>query len=340
MKKPTDRFLTWLRIHSRNSMRRRLRTRAKSYSPGRFSRGEIRLRAPARLCLSTNYDDVLRLINKIVEFVGKTKTYVDFKPILTVSPDAALLLAATLDMWQRHRNVTLRTREIEKWSPQVTHIFRNLGLFDLLKTPGLPCVAEASVSQIEILKLCSGQRADGSLAHQLTTSLKGMVSTIEEEPLYVGLTEAMTNSAQHAYTLPDYGIIPEDWKRWWMTGSYDRQIGSLRILILDLGNGIPATLKLSTLWDQISSYLSRLSAPNDADRIDAAVQAGRSSTGNQGRGNGLDEIRKFIEQGPNGRLRILSGEGEVVYSSGDENPAKFVRALPFPGTLIEWEIRI
>ena len=305
---------------------------------GRFNRGEIRFRAPSDLCLSRNYEEVVQLVTKIWAVLHQAKMFVDFKSINTVSPDAALLLAATFDMWQRVKNSALRTRDIERWVPEVSHVFRSLGLFDLLRTPGLPPINQERVTNVEILKLQSGLGADGSLARELTQALGKIFGQIDEEPLYVGLTEAMTNSGQHAYPEEFYKEIPPEFRRWWMTGSYDKSLNSLRILILDLGVGIPFTLPRSSIGERIAGYLARYTTPDDADRIDAAVQVGRTSTGTQGRGNGLDEIRKFIEQSPGGRLRILSGKGEVVYTSGDVHPKKSTHVASVPGTLIEWEI--
>jgi hypothetical protein len=318
-------------------MQRRQRAKG-TYVAGRFIRGEVRFRAPKTFCLTRNYDEVVLLISKIFGVFRQDKTFVDFKPIETVSPDAALLLAAVFDMWQRLKNATLRTRDIHLWSPEVAHVFSSLGLFDLLKTPGHAKSPERETGNVQILKLCSGQGADGSLAHELTQALKLIVGDIEEHPLYVGLTEAMTNTGQHAYPDGTYADFPHQLKRWWMTGSYDKTLKSLRILILDLGVGIPATITLGKLKEQVVSYLTRFSAPDDADRITAAVEVGRTSTGTLGRGNGLADIRKFTEQSQKGKLRILSGKGEVVYTTGNVHPKKTTHAAPIPGTLIEWEI--
>jgi hypothetical protein len=148
----------------------------------------------------------------------------------------------------------------------------------------------------------------------------------------------MTNAGQHAYPADGFEHIPPGYKRWWMTGSWDAAARCMRVLLLDLGVGIPATLPRSGGWEQIRGLLSKLSGNDDAAMIAAAVEVGRSSTGQAGRGNGLDEIRRFVECSTRGRLRILSGRGEVVYSTGRDQPDQRVLDEPFSGTLIEWEV--
>jgi hypothetical protein len=75
----------------------------------------------------------------------------------------------------------------------------------------------------------------------------------------------------------------------------------------------------------------------DADLIDAAIEVRRSSVPLQGRGRGLDEIVSYLDAEGRGRLRIVSGNGEISYMP---KTARTRKTLPsrLIGTLIEWEI--
>jgi hypothetical protein len=214
----------------------------------------------------------------------------------------------------------------------------DIGFFRLLQTRNPPQEDGASSSPIKMLKLRTGEGSDGSLARELSSAMTEIAGPIEAPRfLYVGLTEAMTNVAQHAYVegLED---IPRDFKRWWMTGSYDERQHSMRVIILDLGVGIPATLPRSSAWEVIRGLLPLGSFDDHARMIAAAVEAGRTSTRRPERGHGLDEVRQFVENSASGRLRILSGRGEVIYERGKEVPQIISLPAPFGGTLIEWEV--
>lgn len=297
--------------------------------------------APEVLSLTQNYDEVSKFLEQIGELIAKPKRRagVDFTPIKRVSPGAVLLLAATLDMWQRLKRISLRARDVDHWAPEVRRTFIEIGLFDLLRTANPPQGPHVSEGPVRMLRLRSGEGSDGSLAVELTRAMTEIAGPIDAQPyLYAGLTEAMTNVAQHAYPKDTFAGVPANYRRWWMTGSYHQINRSMRILILDLGVGIPATLPNSGLWETIRSLLAQISGSNDADMIAAAVEAGRTSTGQAGRGYGLYEVRQFVEQSASGRLRILSGQGEVIYEKGHERPMKRTLSFPIGGTLIEWEV--
>jgi hypothetical protein len=340
----------WLLHHAQSSDKRRLRSRAKARSKRggkllpeerRPLLGELRIVAPAFLSLAQNYDEVWKFLDEISQQIARPirRAVVDFTPIKRVSPGAVLLLAATLDMWQRLKRVSLRARDVDLWAPEVRRAFIEIGLFNLLRTANPPRNLPATVGPVRMLQLCSGEGSDGSLAVAMARAMTEIAGPIEAQPyLYAGLTEAMTNVAQHAYPKDAFEGVPENYRRWWMTGSYHQRNRSMRILILDLGVGIPATLPSSGLWETIRGLLAPLAGSDDADMIAAAVEAGRTSTGQVGRGNGLYEVRQFVEQSASGRLRILSGEGEVIYEKGHATPIKRRLSFPIGGTLIEWEV--
>ncbi|MFX8785978.1 hypothetical protein ABTM90_19355, partial [Acinetobacter baumannii] len=71
--------------------------------------------------------------------------------------------------------------------------------------------------------------------------------------------------------------------------------------------------------------------------IAAALDVGRTSTGEKGRGKGLAEMTAWIDKLGNGFLRITSERGSVSYEAGGV-VSGVTRKAPFFGTLIEWEI--
>jgi hypothetical protein len=325
------------RLNSKHKLRGRLTGALpqRLYTRG----GEIRIPAPANLSLAENYEEVIDFVARIIDLIiNPRRAVMDFATIRRVSLGAALTLAASLDMWQRLKSRRLLARDAGLWRPDVRQALIELGLFELLKTRNPPQESWRHRQDLTILKLRSGEGSDGSLARELMRAMVEIAGPIEAERfLFAGLTEAMTNVAQHAYPDAEFEGVPPNYRRWWMTGSYDSGQHCMRILILDLGVGIPATLPRSTN-ERIRGVVSSIVGGDDAAMIAAAFQAGRSSTGELGRGHGLEEVRQFMEQCERGRLRILSGRGEVVYEKGREEPRRRTLPTPFSGTLIEWEV--
>jgi hypothetical protein len=352
MKKLSAEHREWLIRHALLCDRRRLhskalaRARRNGMVPPRRARipGATNILAPSDLSLATNYEAVISFFGELVEAIFRPRglVAVDFTTIERLAPAASLLLAATLDLWQRLKHVKLRARDVDRWKPHVRQMLIDLGLFDLLKTDDPPRASQGGpAGPVRLLKFSTGEGSDGSLARAFAKAMVDVVGPIEAQQfLYVGLTEAMTNVAQHAYPEAGWRDIPRDFKRWWMTGSYDAGQRSMRVILLDMGIGIPETLPRSSKWERIRGLVSASSPSlnDDASMIAAAVEAGRSSTGMPGRGHGLDEIRQFVENSAGGRLRILSGRGEVIFEKGSAGAQK--RQLPSPvgGTIIEWEV--
>lgn len=351
MKRLSDRQRRWQVRHARFSNIRRMYSNQKAWE-GRTGRRTdtrrearnpkvVNIMAPAVLSLETNANEVGAFLNRIVEEIGKPGLHIqiNFEPIREIGLGAALALAATLDMWQRIRGIRLRPVREGDWLPSVRQSLVEIGMFDLLQTKNPPISDGVAGHRVKMLRFCSGENADGSLARELTSAMNELAGPYgASQFLYGGLTEAMTNVAQHAYADESMVGIPSSFCRWWMAGSYDEERRCMRVVILDMGVGIPATLPRSGNWEMIKGILAKLTVNDDADVIAAAVEAGRTSTGVPGRGNGLRDIRLFVENSVSGRLRILSGRGEVIYEKGSETPRKRTVDDSVIGTLIEWEV--
>lgn len=76
---------------------------------------------------------------------------------------------------------------------------------------------------------------------------------------------------------------------------------------------------------------------SDGDAIAAAVEEAVSSTGERHRGTGLAQMRGFVDECHEGRLRIMSRFGEVIFRPGQQ-PEVGTYDVPIRGTLIEWNV--
>lgn len=69
------------------------------------------------------------------------------------------------------------------------------------------------------------------------------------------------------------------------------------------------------------NYLSKLplaERKRDEQLLKAAVEIKRSSTGEEDRGKGLQDLLEFIKQRGEGYLSIMSGKGLYKYSQHDK----------------------
>jgi hypothetical protein len=76
---------------------------------------------------------------------------------------------------------------------------------------------------------------------------------------------------------------------------------------------------------------------SDGEAIAVAVEESISSTGELHRGTGLAQMRQFVDQCREGRLRIVSRSGEVVFRPNAIPDVKTYN-VSLGGTLIEWSV--
>lgn len=110
-------------------------------------------------------------------------------------------------------------------------------------------------------------------------------------------------------------------------------------MFYDQGLGIPRTLVREHGIEQIRQILSlfNLAPDDDARMIKAALNLGRTRTGNPHQGKGLPDMLRVISQRQGASLRILSGAGEYIYTTGQQEQLRILDA-PLGGTLIQWEM--
>lgn len=299
------------------------------------------LEAPETLSLTSNFASTLGFVYAARQllFCRPTRSTrnpwrLDFAGIRRVGPAAALVLAAELDRWTQLYGRPPRPL-IETWQPSVKSVFHDLGLMPLLGLPQIDVPQENDRPSLKFLPFRSGNLTRGQDAERLRADLEGLAGRRIAAPkaIYGALCEAMTNTLQHAYKLPDAAWPAPYHRCWWAAGAYDEESKTLHFFMYDQGVGIPRTLPRSTWWEQIRAGRIEWT---DAAMIEGAIELRRSSTSIPGRGRGLDEIVSFIDDEGRGQLRIISGNGEFRYSARGRTS----RTLParLIGTLIEWEI--
>lgn len=155
--------------------------------------------------------------------------------------------------------------------------------------------------------------------------------------LYLGITEAMTNSIQHAYIAQraDKLNVSEEKPGYWWMFSQEKD-GWLTIVFCDLGVGIPNTLPLKdpNLWQRLCELLGR--NPNDAEAVEEATKPQTSRTLQKHRGKGLRQICEIVESNDGATLIIHSNRGCYTLAKSGGRNTEFSDSIL--GTLISWRL--
>lgn len=370
LKKLTEIQKRWLWFRARNQVRRSRRSSqsSESVSPptvqqnpnpkfivpptsiiaphqyeGRGSRRKLfhYVRPPSLFSLRRNFVEVASYFQHLRHQIYRDKVKhelprgIDFEAIETVSPGAALVMAAELYRWQLFIGRRLHAVHQDRWNPDVAYIFNNMGLFDLLDTPNAQ-PAKAATGSVEVLRYRSGTEVVGRKCDDMLLHLTEISGPIHAEHfIYDGLIEALKNSKQHAYSEPGQWFgVPAG--TWFMSGSFDKANKILTAAVYDLGVGIPHTLPRAGMWEHIRPVIS-LGTTDDGQMIKAAMEYGRTRTQLPERGNGLPTMMRILDH-HKGYLRIISGTGEALYDSLSKTTTSKNHKVALGGTLIEWSI--
>jgi hypothetical protein len=199
---------------------------------------------------------------------------------------------------------------------------------------------EADREDVKHWRFATGVASEGVKGGTMLAGYEGRLAEGLTSDLYAGIVEAMTNTVHHAY--PDEGgrdLRRFIGKRWWAI-SQERD-GELSISICDLGIGIPRSLPRSATFTSATvraAWKALGLDSSDASAIRVAVELGRTSTGQKGRGRGLAEIVAAANLSAEGRVLISSNKG--VFTSFDGKTHAYNHAQSIRGTLIHWTVRI
>jgi hypothetical protein len=174
---------------------------------------------------------------------------------------------------------------------------------------------------------------DGEKSGELLEMYKSL-SHEETRHMFRGVAEATTNVAHHAYEDERSDNLPHyDEQRWWM---FCREADEhLYVAVCDLGIGIPRSLPTRFGRETVDKMLEVMGGRvTDGKMIRAAIEIARTRTDKKGRGKGLGDLKRVVDEIDRSRLYIFSNKGLVEYWGGQERVRSFNRSIL--GTLIVW----
>lgn len=305
---------------------------------------QIRIKIPENLSLTDSYDDTMDFFTHLrnVALKRNYRVYLDFKQLHNICPCAALVLAAEIDRWRRVRGFRPRVKQIRQWDQNIARLLNEMGLFDVVEASNRPTRRSDIEPDVIFIPFRSENKTIGEHASKLAEEIEKITrKKLQSRPmLFRGVSEAMTNVANHAYPDDEYYELPTVKGQWWMFASYQKSSQRLTVTFYDQGVGIPRTLPRVHTEEVVMGLLQMLGLiDDDASRIKAATTVGRSQTRQAHRGKGLKDMKRYTHMVHDGVLRILSGRGEYVYhTNGSERCA--TRQHDIGGTLIQWAATI
>lgn len=328
-----------LRIAHRRWLIRLRRRRRRHIKPVAYQ--DYRIEPPSLLSFSNNFGATMAFFEEFRDAMLATdrmrRVFVDLAPIQTISVPAAIMLAAEFHRWSIIRGVSLKPRNASSWAPRVRGLLADLGVFKLLGIRGLK--REYGPETLTLSRLRSGERLDGKAINGLQSDFARVVQGFTNRPgVYDGLTEAAENAIAHAYPADFEPKHPFAGHRWWGVSCLDMTDMRLRLFIFDHGAGIPYTVPRVSWFEEIRNLISQLGLiSDDAQMLRAAFQVGRTRTGQANRGLGLQRMADVVRGINSAYLRVLSGQGEMVYRHDDRIETNLL-ATGVGGTLIEWNM--
>jgi hypothetical protein len=341
---------TWHYIHIRHKEERErthairlAKRRAGIASVNKKVKKREMLHVPAIMCLINNYEITANFIKKIKHKVIEEEHFIllDFRTCQMIGTETCVVLAAEIDRCLKC--VPDSITGSYPTNPQVYFFLNEIGFFQLLGIQASKPVFD-NYPDMKAVRLESGRDNPENLLRGIKGLFYDDSQDAEESGyprnVYRALTEAMGNAVEHAYPkhfllANEKSCIPE----WWRAGFKSIKENFVLIILYDQGAGIPNTLE--TNWaEQLQSLITRLSrTPSDSEKIELAMERGRSRTRYPGRGQGSYDMQSVIRESKNGELRVLSYRGNYRYqNTGTWTSVDMT--TPLEGTLVIWRLEL
>ena len=308
---------------------------------------------PETFSLTRNYSDTIEAISKIKEIghshnIKPVKIELDLTAVRYAALAATLVLSSEIDRVlslerPRNRQVRIVPKNIMSWDLKVAAKLDDLGFFSLfgikfdLTFPDALCDDGFS-----LLKMRFGFSFQPERIGKLVNELHEVADFFNHSSyVYDAMVEATLNVNDHAYPDTEVFQFKAFVGAWWAAASYSAESGEIRFVVFDQGVGIPRTLPRWSLWEELREKLSVGAVTShlvkqDARMIAAAIEVSRTSKSRaDGRGQGLADVLSPVSEASGGRVRILSGSGEMLYSGDGKMELKEL-SRHVGGTLIEW----
>jgi hypothetical protein len=332
----------------------RLRRKAKKpprhrrVHPPSFAREPGVLIAPPHFVLYTRHGGAIsRDIDAFFKFVLQLREStasdlrIDMSGVRRIVVDAALLFKAELS-----RLIEVKGTRITSMPPKsdrTKQVLKQTGMDRLLN---LTISGDPDREDVVHWRIAEGSHAivDPSALAPIMADIES-VSGMESHPVYQGIIESMANCVEHAYK-PHSDVTRKMPKNpgWWVFQQVKDDI--LHVVICDLGIGVRRSLPL-TLAGERGMYEKLMHVVRKAKGVDnrallAAMEYGRTSTGQKQRGKGMRNAHEVVDSLGEGNFFAMSNAGRYDYSKrpdsreGSHRTGKMRHSIQ--GTILGWRL--
>jgi hypothetical protein len=328
-------------------MERRRRAERRPSEPGKryVAPGSV-ISAPRRIDLTKGSGlelvKFLRAVSNTVLSMKKPIT-LDFRFTESFSAAGTILFFAEIDrvvsMSSLDKPITLKDPRARR--PR--EVLKQIGIHDVT---GDSCDTVPEREDVVYWRATKGADQSGDRLEVLErvahTVNKKYAERLKLSGAWRGVSEAVANSVEHAYSLPrsdGFQGLPNT--RWWMFTQLRE--GVFTMAVCDLGCGYRQTI-VKTLPDQFLNKFKALlnGSTADATAIVAAMEYGRTATQLAERGKGSRDALSVLTKHGNGELMIFSNDGLVRYMCVDgelnEPTVQPALGIDIRGTIVWWKL--
>ncbi|KZX88440.1 hypothetical protein A3718_03820 [Erythrobacter sp. HI0019] len=265
---------------------------------------------------------------------------VDLTELTYLMPGAALLLIAEFDRAKQILGNDFKVQLIKSKTARINAVLDQIGFSDICDTKlGSEELDEAPDELVRHWRFATGTRINDQ-TERAFVDIQGRIAPALQEGMWVGISEAIGNSALHAYLEPrgaDSGRMGA--KRWWMLSQV--RDGVLGVTVADLGIGIPRSLPLKWPRSGLTKILDGIAGKGPDERsIRAALEVGATSTGQKHRGKGLPQIWREIRSEPEAQISIYSNKGALHWNGKRNSEQSNEFQDNIFGTVISWTVPV
>lgn len=352
MKKRSEKEWKHQRWQSEYVMRLRRKASPKrsrnGHRPKRSRPFEKALVAPSHFVLLSNsgHQDGTDVIN-FFDFLSKLRNatppvlLIDMSQVRRMVADAALLFKAELSTLVQMKGITLSA--IAPRSERTQQVLKQTGINQLLNLQ-----LEGPTNREDVVHW---RIAEGSRAYVDPNALEAIMADIEavtgmaSHPVYQGIIESMGNCVEHAYkSHPEVRRAMPESPGWWVFQQVKDD--TLVVVVCDLGIGVSRALPLKLENEQgllrKLMHLARRTKGDDNRALLAAMEYGRSSTGQPHRGKGMRNAHAVVNDIGEGSFYALSNKGCYMYKKDPTetvgNHRTFKLRHSINGTILGWRL--
>lgn len=285
--------------------------------------------------------------NKLVETIGRIRRFavdsgirtvtINFDDVEILHPCGTLLFVAEIERLLGEPECAAKLQCTYPTNDVVEQLFQHIGLLQKL---GLQPRIERIEAENVVVWLYEVGHEDNlnSIMGALPELLKTSGNKALRMAVTSGMTEAVANSAEHAYIHRRKDgtnlKVPHDW--WIFARQEDEDIS---VSICDLGIGIPRSLP-QTFPEELATFLKTRAGRKKMDHqmIELALKVGRTRTNKSYRGQGLKDILRVVMEQKVGQLKIYSNKGVYMFNGKTGYMNSYSEASNIMGTLVQWKI--